>query len=283
MPARNWRDAFEDLLFAARSRFDEVSSQLSAINHHLQECYKLQAKCEALYKSALQNKSHRTVQDLRDKLRPSLKRDAESLISDAQRLKARYEAQKDLPASILKPRGQWIASLVNSGVLPEWKWNVWNSTDGPVMGFNKRDAPPELDASLSVSELELQQRFEQGQPYKFGTPTALPETQVKALMEGTRDPELLDLPNDPLRKFGPSKSSTVAQSAQTEQLADGTSVTKEFVQEPGALLEEIENAQKSMFNMRLGLESMSESPLTRSMQAVAELNTEEAIDTLKHS
>lgn len=41
---------------------------------------------------------------------------------------------------------------------------MYNSTDGPVMAFSERKSPPNLDASLSISELELQQVFEEEIP-----------------------------------------------------------------------------------------------------------------------
>ena len=42
----------------------------------------------------------------------------------AQELPNEMETAKHMPASLLKSRGQWIASLISSGVLPGWSARI---------------------------------------------------------------------------------------------------------------------------------------------------------------
>lgn len=79
---------------------------------------------------------------------------------------------------------------------------------------------------------------------------------------------------DPWKDFLPSPSSIVVQSATTESVklldgtlgtkvsfeylhADNTKSNKEFVQEPLKVLEEVENARKSMYLLKQGVERVA--------------------------
>lgn len=296
MPSRNWRDAFEDLLaleaggpmireesrkaedqFSARTRFELASFAISQCNYLLDDNWKSEARYRKAHQVAVKNKDHESVATISKDLIPFVKSQNEELITSAQRAKADFEKYQDWTASSLKPRGQWIASLMDSGALPTWKWQVYNSTDGPVMDFGKRNAPPDMAASITVSELELHEIFEEGQPHGFGSPARLPSMAMQALVDGSHTPSYLDLPIDPLKNFRPSKSSILAQIADTEIvkmpggsngtkvkiqniLADGTREMKEFVQDPGKLLEEIESARSSMLMMRSAVHRMFQGP-----------------------
>lgn len=200
------------------------------------------------------------------------------LISHLQNQEAEYQAHKDATASSSKPRGQWIASLMNSGALPTWNWAQFISQNGPVMSFSrKNEMPPEERAGVTISELELYQHFEEGVPYHFSSPTPLPPKDIKAVIESAsqRLENPFNLPKSHLDQFLPSKTSILGQigvSAPVElpdgstgskttiinYLVDGTQVTKEFVQQPAELLEEMQNARTSMDYIGDGIRAISE-------------------------
>lgn len=277
--------------YAARNRFEIASRSISASNLILQENHKFENQYRKLQKIAMKQENNRIVDIINENLLPFIKSHNESHVATARQTTAHYESHKNSTASSLKPRGQWIASLVDSGALPTWNWQVRNSKDGPVMGFNKRNAPPELHASIMISELELRKIFNEGQPHNFGSPDPLPPTAVKALVDPTYTPSYVELPVDVFKKFRPGKASIMAQSADTEvlkmpdgstcakvkitnSLADGTTETKEFVQKPAELLEEIENARKSMQMMLLGLANMSQGGPDPLRQAIEDITGE---------
>ncbi|KAI4115979.1 MAG: hypothetical protein LQ338_007782, partial [Usnochroma carphineum] len=310
------RDAFEDLLaleargamirkesrmaedrFAARNRFEYISGKISIFNSLLGDVQELEGMWQEAYQKALRDKDDQRIEVIGKKLIPSIRSDQQDRVASIQQDRAEYERNRHSTASSLKPYGQWIASLMDSGALPSWKWSVIISVDGPVMSFGKRDAPPELDAGITCSEFELEEQFQQGQPHDFGTPTLLTRMHVKPLIDKRDSITEKDAANDPFRKFRPSKSSILAQTTDTETielpdgsvgskvllenyLADGTSVVKEFVQEPEKLLEEIENARKSMAMMTSAFWDMSGSG-SQTGQVVREWMDQEKAVSLK--
>lgn len=286
MPSQNWRDAFEDLLAlesggemikaenrkaedqaAACERFRHTSWVISCTNRISIKKSKEQALLQEHYEIAARHEDTSAMDTIRNKLLPALKSDHEGFIDLAQRTKDEYEKERDLTASQGKPRGQWIASLMNSGALPTWTWGLSNSTDGPVMDFRTRNTAPESYGTVSLSEQELSEIFEEERPFSFSPTVPLPQAPIDALVNGTHRIE-----SHPWEDFTPSKA-VVAQSADTEPtklpdgssgwktnvcntLADGTSVTKAFAEKPGELYEEIVNARASMDHLRSLVRSM---------------------------
>lgn len=282
-PNRNWRDAFEDLLaveagrdmisnesrnaedeYASRNRYELASRVIAEANLAAQENPKLLKEAMEVRQLAVKNGHHHHVKVLDEYFIPSIKSKSEGSASRALETKSAFEKNRTATASSLKPRGQWIASLINSGALPTWNWDTWQSIAGPMMNFTKQNPPPptELDAGISISEHELEQIFERGQPHAFGAPPPLPDEQVRALTNGSMTQLYGQSMNpDPLKAFLPSPSSIVFQSARSEPvqlpggavgtkvrfentLANGKAVVKEFIQEPAKVLEEVENARK---------------------------------------
>ncbi|KAL8881340.1 MAG: hypothetical protein Q9192_007817 [Flavoplaca navasiana] len=297
MPSKNWRDAFEDLLalengrdmiredirkaeddHSARKRFDFASFAIAKCNHDLSEAQKLEAEYRATREEAVKHKDHRIAQSITDDVLPYVKSVGEGRIAYAVETRAHYERYKDWTASRMRMRGRWIASLVDSGALPGWKWGMHNSIHGPVMAFNKRDSSPETEASIRFSELEMQRVFEEGQAHSFGSPALLPTRAIKALTTNTRTPKRQNLPNDPLHKFEPSKSSIVYQEGECDLvkksdgstgpsvkirnvMVDGTIESKTFAQDPEGLFDETQGATDSMQKMHRAVKNyVSRSP-----------------------
>ena len=219
---------------------------------------------------AVINKNSHHVKMIDEYFLPRLKSSREGYASKALETKTEFEKTRTATASSLKPRRQWIASMINSGALPTWEWDTWQSTAGPIMSFCKRNPPTELDASISFSEHELEQIFEKGQPHAVGIPPTLPPDLVKALTDGSVRNDTMSVNPDPLKAFRPSPSSILMQTASSEPvqlatgmvgtkvvlkntLADGKVVVKEFIQEPAKVLEEVENARKSFEMLRQGV------------------------------
>ncbi|KAL8668716.1 MAG: hypothetical protein Q9168_006663 [Polycauliona sp. 1 TL-2023] len=317
MPAKNWRDAFEDLLalengremispqkrkaedeFVARWRFEHASFSIQQCNHNLHENKKWEESVRVARQRAVKYKDHDVVETTTNDLLPWIQSQNDYQITRAQQVKASYDLCQSWTASRLKAYGHWIASLMDSGTLPGWKWSMGNSADGAVMSFGKRNSPGHVDdAGISMSELELQQIFEQGQPHGFGSPAWLPPAAIRALRDGTYDPQYEDLPNDPNKKFRPSASSILLQQAECNLvklpdgstvpsvkvenlLADGTTETKHFVQDSAGLLKEVMDAQTSMGMMREAVLSMFGGPsdaLKRAHKIIVEDRYREAL------
>ncbi|KAL8712690.1 MAG: hypothetical protein Q9220_003222 [cf. Caloplaca sp. 1 TL-2023] len=297
IPSHNWRDAFEDLLaidtggqmiaeedrkaedaFAARNRYDIASQQICVTNAHIK--YNLEQEREALEirEDVVKNGkrsgySPDTVPYMDETLLPDLKIRREALTHVGQKSQQKYEEEKDKSASSLKPRGQWIASLMTSGAMPGWGWNVSSTLDGPLVGYQRLNAPPpELAASIEITERELNWIFDQKQSPYFGGPGYFPREHIQALANGslgTREPEAGEVIS---RRFRPGPSSILAQVVSTEafkaadgsrrgmkvfiqnRLVNGTVVDRTYVRQPARVLEEVENARHSMEEMRMCLQ-----------------------------
>lgn len=318
MPSRNWRDAFEDLLaletggdmirdesrkaeddYAAKERFEMARGSISISNHRLRQILDLQAKLRGMHQKSVKNKDPEKANTISEQI-SLLKAEQDSLVTEAEARKSLHDNHRNSTASSLKPRGQWIASLVTSGALPNWQWTTCANTAGLAMIFARRDAPPELAASISTTELELEEHFEKGQPYQFGMPSMITLDHVMPLIDGTFVLEYMssgslnsnpDLPDHPMLKFKPSRSSVLQQDGTSElvKLQDGSLgvkvtienglasrrvVSREFVEDPAKVLEEVENARKSMEFLRRGVSMMINSaaptggPLEQAKQAV---------------
>lgn len=275
-PKINWRDAFEDLLalqsghsmvseasrkgedaFAARRRFENTSWFISQTNFQLQSLHTIVEIVKAR-----QKKADHDVESAQRMLALA-ESDLKTLVAGAQDRQADFERLRDSKASSQKPRGQWIASLIHSGALPNWTWAMGSSLNGPVMGFQNHDPSPKLQASIAVSETELQQTFEDRRPWDFDSPEPIPWSQVRAMINGKNGPPWVSVPGHPFEDFKPSGSSLTAQYGRVESVklpdgslgtkvvihsrsVDGKRENKEYFQEAGKLFEDIENGRKSM-------------------------------------
>ena len=135
MPSRNWRDAFEDLLaleagrglikeksrkaenvIAARIRYERTKGDIWTSEYGLKQSLEREKILEKARKWATSNNDTATVQRIQEHLLPNEKAVQANSISRAQEFKARYEEKKAATASNAIPRGQWITSLIASGM-----------------------------------------------------------------------------------------------------------------------------------------------------------------------
>ena len=306
-PSHNWRDAFEDLLaleagrdmirhsdrlaetsYSIRDRYELASRAIASSDTGLQSLVQMRAETLEGRQEAVRNGQNHVVRYYDDHLLAMHQTEHDRLVLQAQKARKDFEKNRNAHASSVKPRGQWIASLINSGALPGWEWSTSNSLDGPTMHFRRRDAPPEMDIGLiGVSELELEQVFEKDHLYSFGMPAPIPEDTIKTLTDES-DKYVSDIHPDPLRNYMPSRSSIIHQMAYAEpvklrdgtmgtkvlfrnRLADKTMTTKEFIQEPEKVLEEVENARKYMDMLSRSV--IAQSKVERIYQALGEVHT----------
>ena len=228
IPYKNWRDRFEDLLaidagrgmiseedrkveLAARmkNRYESTSESIEMLNGMVRDNLKFESTVLDLRNDAAKAGRLEAVKILEEEL-AKLTSSRERSISDAQQDKAGFESIKNSTASNIKARGYWLASLTTSGALPGWFSVTRASLEGDVTTLSRFNAPPELQANIEVSEYELAQIFEQGQPHSFSTTTPLPQNELNALANGSLKPEYHDKANSFLKYFEPSPSSILA-------------------------------------------------------------------------
>lgn len=283
----NWRDAFEDLLaleagrsmipsehrkaedaWAVKDRYryatEAINSLNTSINNNMSFDRKIQQKCARMGEAV--NPDVRSIIEV--KLLPLLEVQREHATARAQKIKSDFENSQNRSASALKPRGSWITSLITSGAVPGWRSRTTNSIEGPVVGFSRINAPPDLDGGVRCSETELVQWFENGASHGFGEPEALPVEVVDAML-GDKNKESKPYRGlEMLRAFRPSLKSVwdFGVGAEATTMGDGSIGTKvkvwkrlcdgkdaeasEFVDEPVKVLEEVENARRSMASLR---------------------------------
>ncbi|KAG7006234.1 hypothetical protein G7Y79_00015g038240 [Physcia stellaris] len=289
MPSRNWRDAFEDLLahdatgalipgkvrkaqdeYAAKTRFEAAKRAIAVSNHNLKSTLELVKLTQEARQRSLRAGDYQTVQNCDNILIPNFKARGEWFASEVQKTKMDFEKIHEATGSSAMPRGQWIASIINSRAMPAWEWVTYGTVEGPAMVFSRTD--PTIVADIGISESNLAQMFEQGQPYNF-SPSPIPPQMYAPITNGAiSNDDSRTVDPDPWEDFLPSPSSIMVQGAKTEavKLPDGTSGTKvsfeyyhangttskkEFVEEPLKVLEEMENARKSMHLLKEGIES----------------------------
>ncbi|KAL9578493.1 MAG: hypothetical protein Q9212_005680 [Teloschistes hypoglaucus] len=286
----NWRDSFEDLLaieaggsmiasenrkaedtFSAYRWYLDSSWIITQTNHVVRENnQEIFPALKRDHEAALKRQDYRMAEEIED-VRCRFKSNEVDLIANASHLRKSFEKVRYSKASRFKDRGQWMASLITSGALPNWTWHVSNSMEGRVVSFSNQNTDSKVELGIRVSELELVQHFKQGQPYQMAEPVPLPEDQIKIVLAAPPKQFPAKVSPHPFEEdLKPSQTSVIAQAARTETLklpdgssvikilltntlANGTSVTNQFVQEPEKILEEVDNANISM---RLMLEDV---------------------------
>ncbi|KAL8646316.1 MAG: hypothetical protein Q9226_006913 [Calogaya cf. arnoldii] len=306
MPSTNWRNAFEDLLalengrgmipeqdrkaedeHAVRALFDSASYFITRCNRSLDDNKRREAETRLRLQQAEEHREKHAVQAITEYLLPWLESDNQRHIAHAREEKASFDALKDWPASHLRMRGQWITSLISSGALPGWKSRMYSTTLGQAMDYSKRNSPPDLDASFTISELELQQVFGEGHPYDFRDPLEFPTlADAMVLLHGERPPTYPEIPNDPFKKFRPSHSSILHQSTECDlikmpdgsigpkvkilnTLVDGDPEAKEFVHNPVGVFEETKGAELSMMMLRTAIGGTFDPQLKRAEELLS--------------
>lgn len=290
----NWRDKFEDLLaieagrsmiplenrkaedhFSAYRRYLDCSWIITRTNCAVRDDHQnVFPALKRRHEAALKRQDYQLADETENLCR-SFKNIEAKLVANANHLRKSYEKVRYAKASSFKYRGQWMASVITSGAIPDWTSHVSNSMDGRVVSFSKQNTDPKVEPGLRVSELELVQHFEKGQPYQIAEPAPLPEDQIKIVLTAPPKPTRVVSSVHPFEEdLQPSQTSVIAQAARTETLklpdgssviqilltntlANGTSVTKQFVQEPEKVLEEVENANRPMALMLKGVRRLT--------------------------
>lgn len=249
-----------------KNRYEATNASIKMLDRMVQDTLKAESTALKMRDEAAKAGGLEAVKILDEEL-VKMSSARENCIRDAQRDKADFESIKNSTASNIKSRGYWLASLTTSGALPGWFSLTQVGLEGDITTLSRHDAPPELHASILISEYELMQIFEQGQPHSFGAPTPLPRNELKALADGSLKLESQDKVKSFFHKFVPSPSSILAQSTFSEpiKLADGTSRTKvtirnqlvnghvtikEYVQDLVGVFEEMDSARNYMEYLR---------------------------------
>lgn len=186
VPNHQWRDAFEDLLAlecngemvspesrkkeaetAVKILYGKASHIIYRVNQNLRQLARLQTELQESRERALLNGDMTRVSRIGNETLPLVRSCMEGEIRKSRVVKEAVEAQKDFPASRLKQRGQWIASLISSGALPGWTSHL---ESGPTPGqqrmlIRERTDPsngPDDQNRIVCTENALEQIFGQG-------------------------------------------------------------------------------------------------------------------------
>lgn len=131
--------------FAVKQRYDLASDAIALSNTLIRDNKEIDSQITRLSRVATKSGDKELAAHLADTtMRSQLKAITSHSITRAQEVKSRYESDQSKPASSLKSRCHWIASLISSGALPGWSWYERTSVDGPVVTFGRVNAPPEL-------------------------------------------------------------------------------------------------------------------------------------------
>ena len=150
LPTHQWRDAFEDLL-ALESNSEMISPEsrrietetgvrilhgkashfIYRINRNLRQLARLQKQLQGNLEQAMLRGDTSIVSRIGNETLPMIRSTMDQEIHASKMVQKAVEIKKYFPASQLKQRGQWIASLVSSGALPGWTAILEN---GPTPG-----------------------------------------------------------------------------------------------------------------------------------------------------
>lgn len=192
LPARDWRNAFEDLLALAsggemispesRKKEKAVGANLTwdRASKCIEKLNNLNARDASQYKHVQTTFNAAKSPGLQ--MDPSLISWMERKMSEAREMVQHrvavaeafknWEAtRRELSASRQKARGQWMASLITSGALGGWNSTLKDSEHGDLIVLRKEVVTPEDDQdSIGFTERELREHFEDGKPLEDGVP-----------------------------------------------------------------------------------------------------------------
>lgn len=150
VPNHQWRDAFEDLLaldsngemISLESRKKETETAVKILhgkashfiyrmNRNLRQLARMQTELRERREKALLDGDMTRVSRIGNVALPSIRSKMDREIRNSKVVKEAVETTKNFPASQLKQRGQWIASLISSGALPGWTSHL---EGGPTPG-----------------------------------------------------------------------------------------------------------------------------------------------------
>lgn len=150
IPNHQWRDAFEDLvalesngeMISLESRKQETETGFKILhgkasyfiyrmNRNLRQLGRLQTQHQADREQAMLSGNMTIVSRVENETLPLIRSKMDKEVQNSKVVEKAVEVKKHFPASQLKQRGQWIASLISSGALPGWTSILEN---GPTPG-----------------------------------------------------------------------------------------------------------------------------------------------------
>lgn len=207
---QHWRDAFEDLLaldsggkmIDPQSRHQEanvgrrlwtqgVHRTVSAINRRLKQGEENTSLMHRIRAAFVRNNQTSMIKLIDEEAIPSQRKMSEEAIKEGQSMitMLRDNENQSPPASTYKSRGQWITSLISSGAMPTWESILYDSSEGNLFQFMKREPDEKGHCDgLTTTELQLKKQFVEGIHMDFNQPAALWSTQ------SLRYPDLYALP-----------------------------------------------------------------------------------------
>ncbi len=174
----------------------------------------------------------------------------------------KQQIDQSWPASKYKGRGQWMASLISSGALPGWRAQIFNSSEGFQVHLTKIEGDLDDPGGQIMTEAELTREFDEGIPMQVGRPiwSTSAGQYPESFREDYTDGEVtsyVDFQGPTLR---PSILSQIiaAECTKSEEgiistkvalknlFTDGTTDSKEIIDDPSKVLEETNKVHSSM-------------------------------------
>ena len=187
---------------------------------------------------------------------PRLKSIEDVLTKQSEALVQELKRAGRLPASQTKNRGQWIVSLISSGVLPGWSSRLEISSwpREPHISMRRLTSSQVRSGEkdrIACTEEELNLRFGVPEPPK-------PNTREKSLLEiaGLR-PGLIPVGRDLIAQTTRSErillpdGSTANKVILTHHSADGNEEETEFTEDAAEVLDKVEKARLLMMRCRV--------------------------------
>ena len=199
LPARNWRDPFEDLIaienggqmMSKESReretedlvgwiYQRAHDEISHINEVIGHSTRFLSFLQRLRSFFIRRDELDMVSYVDKEQIPQMRTVSQELLETGQGIIStlkEFENTDGLRRSDrMKTRGHWIASLVSNGALPGWDTQLCDSAGGHHWSIYKKVAPEEsvghtiYGDGLEFTEEELLLRFERGIPMQVGSP-----------------------------------------------------------------------------------------------------------------
>ena len=294
IPERNWRDAFEDLIALEtrgqminnESREKEADVAFPLLCQETHDAVLRANDMLGLYSEQIsQYQRAGKIAARRGKFGKGseMEREAHQARMKSQewfdsgqakisKLKKLEQADKRKQVRECMSRGQWIASLFSSGVLPGWRSQLYDSAFGHHWSFEKAD-----EDGIAISEAELSSHFQQDMPFHFINPAwstyngGYPEVPKVSNFS----PDELSILGYAELKVPPLRHSLCSQitSAERTKLPNGLFSTKvkiwnrftddreeekHIIDDTGKVMEEVRKAIWAMNNRKHELELASE-------------------------
>lgn len=252
---------------AVRILHGKASHLIHMVNRSLQGPANAEKILQESRERAMRKGDMSIVSRMDNQILPMVRSFSKKAIHHSRMISQAVETKKHFSASRLKQRGQWIASLISSGVLPGWCSILEN---GPTAGqqklsmWKRTDPPARFDRPNGIlfTENELEQGFGDKDPSKsersngevdeFGICLDEYIVEVSVVREGDAwnfhseaSPHLTAQITASERLKLPD-GSTINKVVLTNRLSKGREERLEITQDAGKVLEEVEKARMLM-------------------------------------